>query len=60
MFSKAELSGKGLNKDLALSSKAWSSLAAPAVVATNSATLHKEAAATEEINTVHLRMTTLK
>jgi hypothetical protein len=42
-----------LNKALALSSKAWSSLAAPAAVAANSAKLHTDTAVTEEINHVN-------
>jgi hypothetical protein len=40
-----------------LSSKAWSSLAAPADVATNSAALHTAASATEENTHVDLRIT---
>jgi hypothetical protein len=57
VFSSAELSGKGLNMDLALSSKAWSSLAAPADVPTNSAALHTAASATEENTQLDLRIT---
>jgi hypothetical protein len=59
VFSKAPLSGKGLNKALALSSKAWSSLAAPAAVPANNATLHTDAAVTEEINHANLRIASL-
>jgi len=44
---------------LALSSKAWSSLAAPAIEDANSATLHTDAAVTEEINHVNLRIASL-
>jgi len=42
-----------LNKALALSSKAWLSLAAPAAVAANSAKLHTGIAVAEEINPVN-------
>jgi hypothetical protein len=59
VFSKAALSGKGLNKARAWSSKAWSSLAAPADVPANNATLHNDAAAAEEINHVNLRIASL-
>jgi hypothetical protein len=60
VFSNAELSGKGLNKALALSNKAWSSLAAPTEPTPNSAKLQTEAAAAEEIIHVNLCISCLQ
>jgi hypothetical protein len=60
VFSSAALSGKGLNKALARSNKAWSSLAAPADVPASSAVLHTAATAIEENTHVNLCIKSLQ